>query len=1109
MVAANDAVSSGNEIREAFLEELRTRLTGPSAAEEFLHEKPNKRYLTGMLFPRGANASSVLDDEEALKDDEADQDSSDVESPVDLLFQRLPASVGLTFALFPEERSLRVTLSGGRYERVPAEVIADGEEEVVSLEREAGPRSATRMSRGSKFSSSVVPGGGPVPGSGRRKRTDWVWKRCPLPAVRGEETVDFHTKPGRQKKIVFEGRASVHVFIRRAQGALIATASLVNERQADVEKPVEVQDILFQIGMKCEPGLGVPAYPDAPSISLDAEAEELALQYRSRPTHAVGHGCSAAWLPTVGEGVDWVAIDHVPCVEVPPVTTWIDGLSASAEAALSIVNLQRESFDPGPGIRSLIGSYESWRENLLSTVVSDRFAAPKDRIIRRLDQVILRLKAGADLLARDKLALQVFRLANRAMLLSLARTAACESRERDESFVDVDIRQLDPSSFCWRPFQLAFFLISLCGLWDPDHEDRDTVDLIWFPTGGGKTEAYLAVAAFEMIRRRFVDGDKGGGTAVIKRYTLRLLTIQQFERAGSLICSMETLRAQGALKGAPFSLGLWVGKDSSPNTDREAAADLEKIFSSVGKVEGTRLPLKRCPVCSTPIVPTQKGEGSADVGMRLEGGHVRLFCPDADCPFHDRLPIDYVDDRLFERPPTMLLGTVDKFAMLAWRPEARAFFGVDRGTFPPSLVIQDELHLIAGPLGTIAGIYEAAIDTVISKLGRPAKYICATATIRRADDQIRKLYGRDAALFPPPGLDAADSFFSRAESDKAGRMYVGAMGQGHTPTFSNVIVSTALLAAGGAARERFQDAADAYWTVVAYHNSKRELGKTLSIARDDIPSRLNALGEKRQLKSSGVKELSANLKDSEIPEALHQLGVGLPHSQALDYVACTNMLSVGVDVKRLGLMLVNGQPKTVSEYIQASSRVGRDSRRPPGIVMALLSPSKPRDRSHYEFFRSFHPAYYRHVEPTSVTPFALPAQDRGMHGAFLAVVRMVSNIHDNRHASGISSAESEIRALAEAMLRRVAATSDGDLAESETILNRFISDWLDKAARFGANLRFQSAGRQNHQLIRPFREPGEGWETLQSLRHVDTPLRLLVPMQQASSGNSSGRQAQP
>ena len=1065
---------SNEALREDFVGEVRSRLIGPSAPNEELREKPNKRYLTGMIFPKGASAGSAMADEEELGDDDAaDGDQDEIESPMDMLFQKLPASVGLTFALVEQEQLIRVELGGARYERRAAEIIAE-----ESVTGKTGKSSA-----------------GKVP---------LVWKRVPLVAGEADEVINFEAGlDGRQKKLVLDGRASLHLFIRRAQGVRIATVSVVNERETEKNSPVKVEDILFQVRMKCRPVSGVPAYPDAPTISEDDEAEELALQYRALPTFAVGHGCGVAWPDPEAGSVDAVAVDFMPAVEVPPVTTDIESLPAKVQKVLSLYRLQDPKFDPFPAFLAFVSAYQQWRDRLQAEAVSARFDEPKRRVLERIDAVIARMKDGIRLLSSDPKAMSIFRQANRAMLLSIARSAANRDRKSGERFIETDLHSLDPETFRWRPFQLAFFLLSLRGLWDPTHRDRSIVDLIWFPTGGGKTEAYLAVAAFEMLRRRIVEGDRGNGTAVIKRYTLRLLTIQQFERAGSLICALETFRRAGEIPGAsPISLGLWVGKDSSPNEysgNDGAIANLNKIRSTIGKVEGAKVPLKQCPVCATHIVPPQKDEGDKGLGLREAGGGIEVFCPNADCTFHDSLPISFIDEFLYDNPPTMLLGTVDKFAMLAWRDKARAFFGTGRDVSPPSLIIQDELHLISGPLGTLAGIYEAAIDTAIASLGNRAKYICATATIRRADDQIRKLFGRDAALFPPPGLDAADSFYSRAQKDVSGRLYVGAMGQGHTPTFSNVIASTALLAAGGVMRERIAALADTWWTLVAYHNSKRELGKTLSLARDDIPARLRALGEKRTITGAGVKELSANLKDSEIPEALHQLGTAIPDNSALDFVACTNMLSVGVDVQRLGLMMVNGQPKTVSEYIQASSRVGRDANRPPGIVFALFSPSKPRDRSHYEFFRAFHKGYYRHVEPTSVTPFALPAQDRGLHGAFLALVRMVSPLHSNNHASKINSQMAIVRKLADGFLGRIDKACDGNISESGACLEDFISFWSGLAREKGTNLRFQSGGKQHAQLIRPFREPGEGWETLQSLRHVDTPLKLVVPMLQTNT----------
>lgn len=1061
------------ELRNAFVAEIRNRLVGPAEAEEVLHEKPHKRYLTGMIFPQGATAGRNIADERQDGDDpsmDEDDDEDAPESPTDMLFQKLPASVGMTFALAANEEKLTVQLRGAAYSKGTAELVA------VSADRK------------------------------KRKGPPVAWTRRALPADSDAETVVVELpRDGarvREPIPVLEGMAELRVYVRLSGNVRIATAALVNRHHTPEETAVNPEHILFQVEMRCIPSLGVPAYPDPPRISPDPEAEELALQYRDTPAFAVGHGCGVHWPSPEADVVSSVAVDFLPSVEVPPVTTRIDSLPVKVAEALSMKRLQDVSFNPVPAFGDLISEYANWRDSIASQKIDTRFEPARVRIIERIDAVIDRMADGVDLLEQDMDAMRVFRLANRAMLISLARAARNQDRTRTGPFQDVDVASLDVNAVVWRPFQIAFFLISLRGLWDPEHDSREIVDLIWFPTGGGKTEAYLGVAAFEMIRRRLKDRARGGGTAVIKRYTLRLLTIQQFERAGGLICALETMRRKGNIETSqPFSLGLWVGQDSAPNTGVEAQEDLTQIYSSTGRVEGVKVPLKQCPVCSKSIVPDNKAEGAADVGLRVKGSSVELFCSDPACPFHDGLPISYVDEDLYAAPPTLLLGTVDKFAMLAWRHEARAFFGTDSDVAPPSLIIQDELHLISGPLGTLAGIYEAAIDRIIRELGAPAKYICATATIRRSDDQILKLYGRRGALFPPAGVSAGNSFFSRISSDpkERGRLYIGAMGQGHTPTFSNVIASSALLSAGGVMQAQAGARVDTWWTVVAYHNSKRELGKTLSLARDDIPGRLEALGEQRKVTASRVSELSANLKDSEIPEALHRLAVELPDKHALDYVACTNMLSVGVDVSRLGLMLVNGQPKTVSEYIQASSRVGRSSKRPPGIVFTLFSPTKPRDRSHYEFFRHFHKGFYRFVEPTSVTPFAAPALQRGLHGAFLALVRMVSQINANNHAAAIRTDAAEVRRLADVFCQRIADARDGNMNETRRRLNDFIEDWTSQAKLHGARLRFQSGGKQHPGLIKPFKKPGTGIETLQSLRNVDVPLKLDVPMN-ASAG---------
>lgn len=1054
----------GRGLRDDLVDAVRRRLVGPLyGLREELAERPHKRYLCGMLFPRNSVASVSLADEESYEsiDPTLEHDEPTNESPTDLLFQQLPASVGLSFAIHLDETRIRVECSGASYAHV-----------------EKAPRASADAA------------GAAAP----RK-----WQRYALTGEEDSESIDFD--PGmreHQVQNVLNGRANIHLHVRTVEGARVATVTMVNAREKEEREALNVEDVIFQAGLRCTPEKGVPAYPEPPRLSEDPEAQELALQYRDSPSYAVGHGCGTGWDQPCDAEVAWVETDFLPSLEVPPVTAEVDGLPPETSAALSLQRLQAREFDPFPGLAGLCGAYEAWSNTLAKVGVPDHLCGARDRILDRISQTIGRIQEGIELLRSDVQALRNFRLANRALLLALARTSAARERVRSGSF-DSPFRDMDPDRqdltyFRWRPFQLAFVLISLPGLNDPAHPDRKIVDLIWFPTGGGKTEAYLAVAAFEMIRRRIVAGGHDPGTAVIKRYTLRLLTIQQFERAGALVCALETMRQKREIPGErPFSLGLWVGAASSPNTRKDALKQLEALAESSSTPEGVGVPLKRCPVCGTGIVPEGRtSEDAEHLGIRRKDSGIQLFCPDTSCPGHrSGLPISYVDEDLYDEPPSLLLATVDKFANLAWDHRPRVFFGSDRqGSIPPSLIIQDELHLISGPLGTITGVYEAALDTVIQRQGIPAKYICATATIRRAEEQVKKLYGRECAVFPPRGIEASDSFFSRTSASEPGRLYVGAMGQGHTPTFSNVLASAALLDAVANLREAAGEAVDTWWTLVSYQNSKRELGKTLTLARDDIPARLQALGSPRNIREDNVRELSANLRDSEIPEMLSRLAVELPDKRTLDFVACTNMLSVGVDVSRLGLMIVNGQPKTVSEYIQASSRVGRDACRPPGLVMALMSSTKPRDRSHYESFRPFHGAFYRHVEPTSVTPFAVAARERALHGAFLALLRMASPVQLDEHASRVLEENETIVALRDKLIERIAVAEPNEADGALERLDEFIGDWIRKANDRGRNLRIYSRSKTHASVIKDFGTSGEGWPTLRSFRHVDTAVTV-------------------
>jgi hypothetical protein len=1067
--------------RDRLVANLRGDLIGPSHGNaEELPERPDKRYLMGILFPRNATAGSVVEEEEtSAQDAGADRGDEDdaadgFEAPTDLLFQRLPASVGFSFAVpAGNPIGLEVRACAGTYQkRLPA-----------------------RDERVPETKHSTV---------GRHRRRA-LWFRSVLchPSTGQAESVKV-SSIGTVIRRVFGGWAQIHISTRSGPaGSWIVTASLVNEKTAagDIGR-YDPGDCLYQVSLDAVPSVPVLPWPSPERLTADQEEDELALQYRGRPTLAVGHGCAADWAP-LGDGRTRIRVEFLPSVEVAPVTTRIGDLGESASRALKLQRLQSESLAVGDllgDLRALVEKYAAWRRDLDAISTGRYSMEARERILVRIDGAVQRMRDGCDLLASNPDALRCFRLANRAMLVQMAYSGRVKSAERGGS---PDTERIDPeaakhAAYEWRPFQLAFLLLVMRSMWEDADPCRDIVDLIWFPTGGGKTEAYLAAAAFEMLQRRVRDRSRGGGTAVIMRYTLRLLTQQQFQRAAHLICALESLRiqAKGRLGDEPFSLGLWIGGSNAPNSLSDAAAKYDRlVFQQPGPVRNPFI-LLRCPACGSPIIsPTRRTGGDDGVGIRCTNSRFEFFCLESGCDFHPSIPVQIVDEALYDAPPSMLLATLDKFAMMAWKEKARRFFGSGTCYAPPSLIIQDELHLISGPLGTVAGGYEAALDTVIAHRGGRPKVIASTATIRRSADQAQGLFARAAAIFPPAGLTAGETFFSRPDPDVPGRLYVGAMAQGHTPTFSNVIASASLLTA--VPRLGLTDAVDdSWWTLVAYHNSRRELGRSLTLARDDIPSRIAALhppGSSGSRTMRRVQELSANVRGEDIPNVIQEVSAGKGSPHVIDYLGCTNMLSVGVDIDRLGLMLVIGQPKTASEYIQATSRVGRDAARLPGVVLALYSPTKPRDRSHYENFRPFHDALYRFVEPTSVTPFALPARERVFHAAMISAVRMGSRLSSNADAAHFSTTDPEVRSLADRLYERMKRADPTERKGIDTKAAEVERWWKTRLAQ---NLKYAMPPQSMNfpVLMKQFGEQAhpEARETLQSMRHVDVGVRVSI-----------------
>jgi len=1032
--------------REQTIEYLRSQLIGPSEGpDETLHDPPGQRYLMGLLFPKRADMEETLA-AETFGEIAAETIKEPGDDPVALSSQHMPSSVGLSF----------LTAAGN-----PVEVVVSA---------------ATYGPSGTMW-----------------ERQDQAEDPEPL-VLRPPD------KPGLQRIGVLNGRAEITSRWRRFGDANLVTVALVNLAETADGDRIDQSTVLCQVQLECRSDSFLP-YPTADRLALDPEDEEQTLLYRNVPTYAVGHGCAADWDTNSPTGPSWVRTDFLPSEVLPGITFDIDGHDEIRDLR-RLARVDDYTDEVLGLLGAFAGAYREWvGKTIEETQVDGRLVPARDRLASRLERAADRIEEGITLLsgtsARAQRARTAFALANRAMLMQMHHSRDLASvRRRCAEAVDptCDYDTVDSSS--WRPFQLAFLLMTLPSVTDPDHPDHDTVDLIWFPTGGGKTEAYLGLVAYQVLLRRMEMGDKGGGTAVITRYTLRLLTTQQFQRSATLICALELLRREQdeLLGGEPVTIGIWVGGDTTPNTLQIACELLDELKRGESPSRGFQLEL--CPWCGTEVVPANPIADS-DWGVIVTNDNFGMRCPNPTCPFHGHLPVSVVDEHLYMHPPTFLIATIDKFARFAWEERAGAFLGA--GDLPgPSLVIQDELHLISGPLGTIAALYEAAFDLLMTRTSRRPKVIASTATIKRADQQIRGLFDREVFLFPPSGMSHEDSFFVRTDHSVPGRRYVGVMAQSHTPTTANVHTMAALLQAP---LELALEGAelDAYWTLVAYHNSLRELGKTVTLARDDVPARMRVIAAQtdlvRQLdREHDVIELTSNIPSADIPRNLEMLADEHSSGSAVSIVACTNMISVGVDVPRLSLMLVNGQPKSTSEYIQATSRVGRDLGRPPGLVVALYSSAKPRDRSHYQSFKAHHRSIYRQVEPTSVTPWALPARERALHAALVILVRHLLELPSNPQAAQFirTAGVDEVIGF---LVARAASSDEREAQATKTHLNRLVEEWQETLEEGGgAGLVYDAFGRrQQRALLKTFgsRRPGL-WPTLNSMRNVDFDALIKV-----------------
>ena len=947
------------------------------------------------------------------------------------------------------------------------------------------------------------------------------WRRLQCGA--GEADAWNLTAPLQRQLAVFrrpalDGRGELYVRWRPYAEGWIVTVSLANVQAMppDVDRHrwhcEYSRHALFETRLDCVVDAGeVCPYPGVQYSLLCEEEQELTLQYRHHRVYAVGHGAAAEW-DLAGERVQALRAEFLPRVEVPQVSAEAFGTDPELLRLDLFAGTETDVAARCEALGVFLSAYEGWVRAAAATAAGlegeERAAAL--RIFARMERAAERMRGGIALLGRDPLAARAFALANHAMLRQM--------RQADQA-----VGRSPRDSYRWRPFQLAFLLLTLTSAVDEDDPDRDTLDLIWFPTGGGKTEAYLGLMAFVILWRRLKYPATCGGTTVLMRYTLRLLTKDQFRRAARLVCALELMRRTiPGLGEDSITVGLWVGQASSPNSIAEAQALLANAAES-GRPPGA-LVLDSCPWCGEQWeVPRNYDTGPS---------HFYFRCTNAACDLggsgDGRLPCNVVDAALYEAPPTLLVATIDKFARLAWEERSGAFFG-KRGQRPPELIVQDELHLVASALGSVAGLYEAGLDTVLTLRGVRPKYIASTATIRTAQEQVRRLYGREAAVFPPPGLDCDDSWFARTVpvSERPGRLYVGyfapARDRGHclAPLAAALLSAPEALFAGVQRADR-EALVDAWWTLLVYHGSLKGVGISRNALQDIEQFMIRYVRERTESRSGApdatgaehaegieprwkrlaerLAQLTSHMSPDENARTFDRLRLPWQDGEGLDLVLATNMVSVGLDVGRLAMMVVNGQPLTTAEYIQASSRVGRAD--VPGVVVANYYRDQARSLSHYESFRAYHESFYRFVEPTSVTPFTHQARTRALHAALVILMRHgVAGLSANQSAGDFDPARPDVaKAIEELKLRcRRAGPQRAEAVEAvEAHLDRLVGEWDDLAKRCRVQrerLVYQGSDgdRRDQRLLYAHDARVTGlWPTLHNMRNVENTAVLKV-----------------
>lgn len=1093
-----------SKVRQHIIDDLRMDLIGPADPYEVLDENPRFAYLVGMLDVQGEDDSKENEqeiDSDVNFEDEEDYTAGEEDDNEPIMSTRfqLPSSIGISFYISNDTDHILFDVSWGDYTKSSEKIM----------------------------------------GKDDKEHNKTIYYRQPMSETL---TIDFNDF-ARSKDYSLKIDSNVHVYVSRISlkgNYSLVTAYVINKRQ---NADSAAERIMYQVEIKAYSESQNPIFIAEHICRRILATDEF--YFEQRPILGRGRGCAAVWDTPVNGKSTYVMSSFIPEYEFPGVSAALKGFDKKyfSTSDMSVKSKKTETISK---LNTLADSYEKWIKETLSTnkLMNDPQFKEKigDLVINRCNEALSRIREGITLIDSDDITFEAFCFMNRVIFLqnSIKRFSKKNGAGISCNFLDFINPKNEENNFGWRPFQIAFILMNLAGIVDPKHKDRNIVDLLYFPTGGGKTEAYLGLMAFVIANRRLRKDvmslfERDGGVTVILRYTLRLLTTQQRDRITKMVLAAETIRRQKPqLFGSePISIGFWVGGGVTPNKFEEFNDNPDNPYKAKKARNLIYKQLLTCPFCGTPL-----REENFDIDIPKKS--IEIHCSSRNCQFYkykdDRiaLPVFLVDEEIYAKCPTIILSTVDKFANLPWEVRTNALFGrVDRKCsrdgyvaigeehkrhnktatlptssmsevkqfLPPELIIQDELHLITGPLGTVYGAYETIIEDMCTYNGIKPKYVVSTATIKNAEAQAKCLYARQQTTqFPPNGFEIGDSFFIKEvpiEEDPF-RKYVGICAPGQSVktallrTYSIILQS----AHNYSLQEEYKDVIDPYYTLVGYFNSIRELGGAVRLLQDDIPKRIYRIKNKYSFESSRYLnrnvEITSRMASYKIPEKLNQLEMNYHSKDCLDTAIATNMIAVGMDVDRLGLMVVTGQPKQNSEYIQATSRIGRAF---PGLVVTLYNAYRPRDLSHYENFTGYHSQLYRFVEGTTATPFSARARDRVLHALIISAIRLYyPEMAKNADAALISSLNDEqIASVKQLIIERLNIIKPSAKKDAEDEIDQFI-DWWKLQTSQPKQLRYYVLDTTKYnRLMNSYDQPHTENEkpTLRSMREVESTATMF------------------